>query len=76
MSAETPIAITGDVIRLGQFLKRADIVDQGSDGKQLLATESVIVNDVVEQRRGRQLRSGDRVRVAQMTYVVTTAAPE
>ncbi|MEJ7706914.1 MAG: RNA-binding S4 domain-containing protein [Nocardioidaceae bacterium] len=70
MTAETPIEITGD-IRLGQFLKRADLVDQGSDVKQLLATESVIVNDVVEQRRGRQLTTGDRVRVAQTTYVIT-----
>ncbi|MBA2574481.1 MAG: RNA-binding S4 domain-containing protein [Actinomycetota bacterium] len=76
MAQPTRIEITGDGIRLGQFLKRADAVDQGSDVKQLLASEAVLVNGEVELRRGRQLKGGDRVEVAQTSYeVVMGAAP-
>ena len=70
MAQPTRIDITGDIIRLGQFLKRVDAVDQGSDVKQLLASKLVLVNGEVELRRGRQLRPGDRVVVAQTAYVV------
>jgi ribosome-associated protein len=48
-------------IRLGQFLKLADLVDQGADAKPLLAGGAVQVNGEVETRRGRQLVKGDVV---------------
>ena len=51
-------------IRLGQFLKLADLIDQGSDAKPLLAAGEVTVNGQVEHRRGRQLVKGDVVGVA------------
>jgi ribosome-associated protein len=57
------ISITGGGIRLGQFLKLADLVDQGSDVKQLLAEGAVRVNGEPEQRRGRQLVQGDVITV-------------
>ena len=50
-------------IRLGQFLKLADLVDQGSDAKALVAMAEVLVNGEVETRRGRQLVTGDVVTV-------------
>jgi ribosome-associated protein len=50
-------------IRLGQFLKLADLVDAGSDVKPLLADGDVRVNGEVETRRGRQLAPGDVVAV-------------
>jgi ribosome-associated protein len=50
-------------IRLGQFLKLADLVDQGSDAKALVSAASVLVNGAVETRRGRQLVTGDIVTV-------------
>lgn len=55
------ISITGDSIRLGQLLKLADVVDAGSDVKDVLASGEVTVNGVVETRRGRQLVRGDQV---------------
>jgi len=70
MARPTRIEVKGDSIRLGQFLKRADAVDQGSDVKLLLSTEAVSVNGAVELRRGRQLRHGDRVEVTSATYEV------
>ena len=54
----------GDSIKLGQFLKLADLVESGSEAKELLAGGVVRVNDVVETRRGRQLVRGDVVRLA------------
>jgi ribosome-associated protein len=50
-----------DVIRLGQFLKLADVVAAGSDAKVLLAEGAVSVNGEIELRRGRQLVKGDVV---------------
>jgi ribosome-associated protein len=62
MAREVPIR--GDVIRLGQLLKLAGVVDGGGDVKRFLAAHEVLVNGEAEDRRGRQLRLGDEVRVA------------
>ena len=53
-----PVEIVDDVIRLGQLLQLAGIVDSGSDAKFLLAGGEVTVDGEVETRRGRQLRPG------------------
>ncbi|OFB44203.1 RNA-binding protein [Frankia sp. CcI156] len=58
------MSIRGDGIRLGQFLKLADVVEAGSEVKELLAGGMVRVNGEVETRRGRQLAPGDEVAVA------------
>ena len=57
------VAIGGDMIRLGQFLKLADLTDTGGEGKILIASGDVTVNGEVDTRRGRQLRPGDVVGV-------------
>ncbi|MBV9484512.1 MAG: RNA-binding S4 domain-containing protein [Frankiaceae bacterium] len=62
--------IRDEVIRLGQFLKLANVIDSGSDVKGLLAGEDVRVNGTVEQRRGRQLVKGDEVTVGEQTFRV------
>jgi ribosome-associated protein len=67
------IAVRGEFIRLGQLLKLAGVVDSGSDVKALLATEPVRVNGEPETRRGRQLRSGDTVRVGEHALRVLAA---
>ena len=58
------IEIRDDVVRLGQLLKLADVVDAGGDVKALLASGQVTVNGEAETRRGRQLRRGDVVEAA------------
>jgi ribosome-associated protein len=55
------VPIRDESIRLGQFLKLADLVDTGADAKPLLADGLVTVNGEVETRRGRQLAKGDVV---------------
>ena len=61
------------MIRLGQLLKLAGIVDSGSEVKALLTAESVSINGEREERRGRQLHPGDTVRVGEHDIRVTTA---
>jgi ribosome-associated protein len=58
------VAIRGDMIRLGQLLKLAGVVDTGGELKVLLADTDVLVNGGLEDRRGRQLHDGDVVTVA------------
>jgi ribosome-associated protein len=57
------VAIRDDVIRLGQFLKLAGILDSGGEIKSLIADGEVEVNGEVDLRRGRQLHRGDIVAV-------------
>ncbi|RCK69068.1 RNA-binding S4 domain-containing protein [Desertihabitans brevis] len=54
------VPVSGE-IRLGQFLKLANLIDSGAEAKGLLADGVVLVNDEVETRRGRQLVRGDVV---------------
>ena len=58
------VAIRGDMIRLGQLLKLAGVVETGGELKALLAETDVLVNGELEDRRGRQLHDGDVVTVA------------
>jgi ribosome-associated protein len=59
------VPIRDDSIRLGQFMKLADLIDRGSDAKAELAAGTVTVNGALETRRGRQLHPGDVVTVAE-----------
>jgi ribosome-associated protein len=64
VSALRDVAIRGDMIRLGQLLKLAGVVDSGGELKTLLAETDVLVNGARETRRGRQLHPGDVVAIA------------
>jgi len=66
------IKIRGEMIRLGQLLKLGGVVETGGDGKELLATGSVLVNGAAETRRGRQLHDGDVVEVAEWEFRIST----
>jgi ribosome-associated protein len=61
VSAVREVPIREEKIRLGQFLKLADLVDAGADAKPLLMRGEVFVNGELETRRGRQLVRGDVV---------------
>jgi ribosome-associated protein len=58
------VDIADESIRLGQFLKLANMIDSGSAAKSVVSSGLVRVNDEVETRRGRQLRNGDIVDLA------------
>jgi ribosome-associated protein len=57
------VAIRGEMIRLGQLLKVAGVIDSGAEVKAFLAEQAVLVNGEREDRRGRQLHPGDVVTV-------------
>jgi ribosome-associated protein len=65
------IKIRGEMIRLGQLLKLGGVVETGGDGKELLASGTVLVNGEAEIRRGRQLRDGDLVEVEDWEFRVS-----
>lgn len=65
------VPIRDESIRLGQFLKLADLIDTGSDAKAVIAAGEVTVNDDVETRRGRQLQLGDTVTIGDRTARVS-----
>ena len=52
-----------DMIRLGQFLKFANLVETGGQARELITTGVVSVKGEVERRRGRQLHPGDTVTI-------------
>ncbi len=63
------------MIRLGQLLKLAAVIDSGAEVKAFLAIEPVWVNGEREARRGRQLYPGDVVRVGERELRLTSAVP-
>ncbi len=65
------VAIRGEMIRLGQLLKLAGVIDSGAEVKGFLARQPVFVNGQPEARRGRQLHPGDLVRVGGRELRVT-----
>ena len=61
MSEPQDVPIRDESIRLGQFLKLANLVESGAEAKPVIAEGLVSVNGETETRRGRQLRVGDVV---------------
>lgn len=60
-------------VRLGQLLQLANLVDSGTDAKNVVADGLVEVDGEVERRRGRQLRGGETVVLAGAAPVRVTA---
>jgi ribosome-associated protein len=74
MSQPVDVPIRDESIRLGQFLKLANLVESGADAKPVIAQGLVRVNGEVETRRGRQLRLGDVVSLAGQSARVSDEA--
>ncbi|WP_122818229.1 RNA-binding S4 domain-containing protein [Nocardioides pantholopis] len=71
------VPIRDESIRLGQFLKLANLVESGAEAKPLIAEGRVLVNGEVETRRGRQLAKGDVVTLGpQAARVSDESAPD
>ena len=70
------VPIRDQAIRLGQFLKLANLIEHGADAKAVVQQGLVTVNGEVETRRGRQLVVGDVVTLGGVTARVTDEAAE
>ena len=58
------VEVSGEFIGLGQLLQLAGVVDTGGEAKNLIGTLAVDGDGEPEGRRGRKLRPGDVVDVA------------
>ena len=66
---EKYIAVHSYPIKLGQFLKLADIVQDGLEAKFLILNEEIMVNDQIETRRGRKLIQNDSVQIDERIFI-------
>ena len=64
------LIIKTDYILLGQFLKYAGIISNGGQSKMILAENSVKINGIIDQRRGKKLFPGDIVEVLGQKYEI------
>jgi len=59
-----------ETIELDQFLKLAEVTQSGGQAKHLIQAGGVLVNGVIELRRGKKLRPGDCVSVGGEEFIV------
>lgn len=55
------VSIRDSEIKMGQFIKLANLVETGGEAKEAIAAGLVQVNGAVDTRRGKTLRPGDEV---------------
>jgi len=58
-------------IKLGQFLKFANIVQDGIEAKILIQNGSIKVNGTIETRRGKQLLNSDTISYKDSIWVIS-----
>ncbi len=62
--------ITTEYITLQQFMKLSGIVMTGGEAKIKIKEMDIVVNGEKENRRGRKLYLGDKVKIDGKTFVV------
>ncbi len=62
-------------MKLDQFLKFIGIVQTGGEAKFIIRAGKVLVNGIVENKRGRKLTAGDQIIFANETYIVPNSDP-
>ncbi|MEA5570506.1 RNA-binding S4 domain-containing protein [Calothrix sp. UHCC 0171] len=62
--------IRDNTIKLNQFLKLMGLVSTGGQAKLMIQGGEVLVNGVLETRRGRKLIPGDKVTLEGQTFEV------
>ncbi len=71
MSKKTiKINIQTDYIQLQQLLKIGNIIDSGGMAKIFLEENKVLVNEEIENRRGRKLYPGDVIRIKDKEFEI------
>lgn len=68
------ITLRDDMIRLGQLLKLASLVEDGVEAAELIKGGLVKVNGEIDDRRGRQLHNGDTITVGGRTVRISAPA--
>lgn len=64
------INIKDEYITLGQFLKIANIISSGGEAKHFLNSNIILINEKNDNRRGRKLYKGDKLKISGVDYLV------
>lgn len=64
------INITGEYIKLDQLLKFSNLVESGSNAKEIILSGLVLVDGTVETRRGRKIYKGMKVQFNNESVIV------
>ncbi|MBQ3549068.1 MAG: RNA-binding S4 domain-containing protein [Lachnospiraceae bacterium] len=67
------ITITTEFIKLQDLLKFASLVGTGGEAKVLIQEGAVSVNDEICTQRGKKIRPGDEVQIADIVLTVKYA---
>lgn len=59
MARSEEVKIRDEYITLGQFLKIVDLISSGGEAKAFLLENSILINDELDNRRGRKLYKDD-----------------
>lgn len=70
MSNIEEVFIRDEMIRLGQFLKLANLVENGVHAREVIQDGLVQVNGQIEEARGKQLHAGGTVTLNGVTVKV------
>ena len=62
-------------MKLDQYLKYIGLVQTGGEAKMFIRSGRILVNGIVENRRGRKLIKGDQIIFANETYIVPNSDP-
>lgn len=65
-----PIKITSDYIELQMLLKMESIISSGGQAKYFLLENEVFVNNELENRRGKKLYPGDKIKVLDQEFII------
>ena len=57
-------------MKLDQFIKWSGIVHTGGEAKHIVRSGQILVNGLIETRRGRKLNEGDQVVFDNEKYIV------
>ena len=71
MTKPFDVVVHDATIKLGQFIKLASLVETGGEAKRVIAEGQVLVNGVVDTRRGKTLHDGDIVTIVGMSARVS-----
>lgn len=64
------VKITGEYLELGKLLKIVDVISSGGEAKYFLKENVCYVNGEEEQRRGKKLYPGDKVKVLDKEFEI------
>ena len=64
------IFIYTDFVTLGQFLKLANLIQTGGEAKEFLSNHEILVDDELDNRRGRKLYDGMVISLLDKKFVI------